>query len=166
MDLTDILVNSFIHHLIIIVLSEKYKPSWDQRQLCPWAAAQTYIRQSHNHSAAVWFFSLLFVFVGCLLNFPPTCDRYFRDRSALTIIPVAILKQEYLIKFAVSPSHIIPTTTQTILILSLNHQAHGRMASTVPVAKSLVWFDQGQHGLIPGSPTLEVDAIPQGFHLK
>ena len=78
------------------------------------------------------------MFVCWLLNVPATCGVYLRDRSAQTILHAATLRQKLQIQLSISPSHNILTLGQPVLALTLHRQAHGRVATGVPIFKSLV----------------------------
>ena len=55
---------------------------------------------------------------------------------------------ESAIKLAISPSHSIPTTGQPVPMLALQYKAPDRVASGIPIVKSLAWFILGKpsHG--------------------
>ena len=60
------------------------------------------------------------------------------EGSAQTIVLAAILRQKLHIKFVISPSHRILTPGQPVPAPTLQHQAPGRVATGVPIFKSLV----------------------------
>ena len=78
----------------------------------------------------------------CLLNVPATC---------LCISGMDLLRQVYVlhatprskmqIKLSTLSSHSILTLGQLVPVLTLWYQAPGRVATGVPVLKSLVWLD-------------------------
>ena len=89
---------------------------------------------------------------------------YLRDRSAQTSIRVAKLRQEQQNKFSISTSHSILTPGRPVRALTLSRQAHDRVATGVPIYKSLVRLDRTKHPrckweLNPDPPLLEVDAF-------
>ena len=76
---------------------------------------------------------------------------YFRDRSAQAILGGATLRQKLQIQLSTSPSHGILTLGQPVLVLTLQCQAPGRVATGVPIFKSLVWLDpEKSHRTRPG----------------
>ena len=92
---------------------------------------------------------------------------YLRDESAQTILRAATLRQKLQIKLSISPSHSILTPGRPVPALTLLRQAPGRVATGVPIFKSLVWLDSGkiptQAGFEPGIfRSLEADALPLG----
>ena len=54
---------------------------------------------------------------------------YLRDRSALTIVRAATLRQKLRIKLSTSPSHNILTPDRPVPVLTLYRQAPGRVAT-------------------------------------
>ena len=81
---------------------------------------------------------------------------YLRDGSAQTILRAET-------KLSVSPSHSILTLGQPAPALTLYHQGSGRIASGVPILKSLVRLDPAKswrkQDSNPGSAALEADAL-------
>ena len=65
----------------------------------------------------------------------------FRDRSLQSIVLAATLRQKLHIKLAISPRHSILTLDQPVLALTPKRQAPGRVATGVPIFKSLVCLD-------------------------
>ena len=89
---------------------------------------------------------------------------YLRDGSAQTIVYAATLAQKLQIKLSFSPNHSILTPGQPAPALTLSCQVPGRVATAVPVFKSLVWLNPEKSSLQKQdsnsrSTTLEVDAI-------
>ena len=74
--------------------------------------------------------------VACL----PTSNVYLRDGSAKTIVRTATLSWKLQIKLAVSTNHSLQTPGKPVLALTLQCQSSGRVATRVPVSKSLVFF--------------------------
>ena len=66
---------------------------------------------------------------------------YLRDGSAQTT--AVTLRQKLQIKLSISPVHSILTPGQPVSALILERQAPGRVATGVPIFKSLVWLDPG-----------------------
>ena len=79
----------------------------------------------------------------CLLvsEHPSNMLVYIRDGSAQTSVHAATLRQKLQIKLSLSPSHSILTPHQPVPVLTLWCQAPGRVATGVPMYKSLVWLD-------------------------
>ena len=88
---------------------------------------------------------------------------YLRDGSAQTIVRAATLKQKLQIKLSTSPSHSILTPGRPVPALTLYRQTPGRVATGVPVLKSLVPLDpvksRRQLDSNPGSSAPEADAL-------
>ena len=63
---------------------------------------------------------------------------YLRDGSAQTSLRAATLRQKLQIKLSTSLSHSILTPGQPAPALTLERQAPGRVATGVPIFKSLV----------------------------
>ena len=80
---------------------------------------------------------------------------YLRDGSAQTILRAATLRQKLQIKLSISPSHSILTPGRPVPALTLWRQAPGRVATGVPMFKSLVWLGPekipAQAGFEPGT---------------
>ena len=66
-----------------------------------------------------------------LLNTLWTCALYFRGRSPKTILGTATLIKKLQIKYAILPSHSIPTLGQSVPALTLQCQAAGEVAAKV-----------------------------------
>ena len=78
-------------------------------------------------------------FVYWLVVLRPSNMRvHFRDGSAKTSLHAATLRQKLQIKLSISPSHGIPTSGQPVPEPTLQRQAPGRVATGVPILKSLV----------------------------
>ena len=79
---------------------------------------------------------------------------YLRDGSAQTILRAATLRKKLQTKLSISPSHSKLTPGQPVPTLTLYRQAPGRVATGVPIFKSLVWLDPekipSQVGFEPG----------------
>ena len=79
---------------------------------------------------------------------------YLRDGSAQTILSAATLRYKLQIKRSTSPSHSILTPGRPVPVLTLSRQAPDRVATGVPIFKSLVWLDPekipAQAGFEPG----------------
>ena len=89
---------------------------------------------------------------------------YFRDGSAQTTLRAATPRSKMQIKRSISPSHSILTPGQPLPALTLERQAPGRVATGVPIFKSLVRLDPGKNPVAsgirtPGSSALEADAL-------
>ena len=88
---------------------------------------------------------------------------YLRDGHAQTILRAAKPRQKLQIKLSTSPSHSILTSGQPVPALTLYRQAPGRVATGVPIFKSLVWLDPEKScrkpDSDPGSSVLEADAL-------
>ena len=65
---------------------------------------------------------------------------YLRDGPAQTSLHAATLRQKLQIKLSTLPSHSILTPDQPVRVLTLRHQAPGRVATGVPSFKLLVWL--------------------------
>ena len=63
---------------------------------------------------------------------------YLRDGSAQTIMRAATLRQKLQIQLSISPSHSILTLGRPVPALTLSRQAADRVATGVPILKSLV----------------------------
>ena len=63
---------------------------------------------------------------------------YLRDGSAQTVVRTAALRQKLQIKLAISSNHRVLKPGQPVLALNLQRQAPGRVATGVPIFKSLV----------------------------
>ena len=63
---------------------------------------------------------------------------YFRDGSAQTILRAATLRWKLQIKLSISPSDSILTPGRPVPALTLSRQAPGKVATGVPMFKSLV----------------------------
>ena len=63
---------------------------------------------------------------------------YLRDGSARAILRAATLRYNLQIKLSISPSHGILTSGQQVPALTLCRQASGRVATGVPILKSLM----------------------------
>ena len=87
-----------------------------------------------------------------------------RDGSAQTSLRAATLRWKLWIKLSTSPSHSILTPGRPVPVPTLYHQVPGRVATEVPIFKSLVWFDaeksQHKQDSNPGSSALKADALP------
>ena len=88
---------------------------------------------------------------------------YLRDGSAQTIQCPATLRKKLQIKVSISPTHSILTPGQPVPVLTLLRQAPGKVATGVPIFKSLVHSTPGKsrnkRDSNPGSSTLEADAL-------
>ena len=88
---------------------------------------------------------------------------YLRDGSAQAILRAAILRWKLQIELSTSPTHSILTPGRPVPALTLERQAPGRVATGVPMFKSLVWLDREksrrQRDSNPGSSALEADAL-------
>ena len=96
------------------------------------------------------------------------CSRsilvHFKERSAQTSVCAATLTYKLLIKLSILPSHSIMTLGWPVPALTLQHQAPSRVATGVPVFKSLLWLDlekgpQGKWESNCRSAALEVDTF-------
>ena len=77
-------------------------------------------------------------FVGWLVAYRPSNMLvYLRDGSAQTSLRAATLRQKLRIKLSTPPSHSILTPGRPIPSLTLFRQAPGRVATRVPIFKSL-----------------------------
>ena len=87
----------------------------------------------------VFFVCLFFcsLFVGWLLNVPATCEC-IRDGSAQAVLRAATLRLKLQTKLSISPSHSILTPGGPVPVLTLKRQEPGRVATGVPILKSLV----------------------------
>ena len=103
----------------------------------------------------------------CLLaaQRPSNILVYLRDGSAKTILRAATLRQKLQIKLSTSPSHSILTPGWPVPALTLYCQVPGRVATGVPIFKSLVmvWLDleksRREQDLNPRSSAFEADAL-------
>ena len=88
---------------------------------------------------------------------------YLRDGSAQTIVSAATPRHKLQIKLSTSPSHSILTPGRPVLALTLQRQAPGRVATGVPIFKSLVGLYTGKSrrkwDSNPGSSAPEADAL-------
>ena len=88
---------------------------------------------------------------------------YLRDGFAKTILRAATLRYKLQIQFSTSPSHSIQTPGQPVPALTLYRQAPGRVATGVPIDKSLVRLDpeksHRKRDSNPGSSVPEADAL-------
>ena len=88
---------------------------------------------------------------------------YLRDGSAQTILRAATLRQKLQIKLSTSPSHSILTPGRPVPALTLQCQAPGRVATGVPIFKSLIWLDpekfQHKRDSNPGSSAPKADVL-------
>ena len=66
---------------------------------------------------------------------------YLKDGSAQTILHAATLRQKLQIKLSNLPNHSILTPGQPVPALTLWCQVPGRVATGVPIFKSLVWLN-------------------------
>ena len=73
---------------------------------------------------------------------------YLRDGSAQTIVHAATLRQKLQIKLSTSPSHSILTPGRTVPVLTLTHQAPGKVATRVAVFKELSYLIKSLKGCI------------------
>ena len=69
---------------------------------------------------------------------PSNMRVYLRDGSAQTILRAATLRWKLQTKVSISPSQSILTPGRQVLALTLQRQAPGRVATGVPILKSLV----------------------------
>ena len=76
-----------------------------------------------------------------------------RPRSAQTIVHTAT-QISLQIRLATSSSHTILTPGQPLLMLILQHEVHGRGATTAPIFTLQVWLEWEKWGSIPMSPAL------------
>ena len=83
---------------------------------------------------------ILLLYVCCYFDVPETCKAYVKDGSVQTTGFAATLKQKLQIRFDISPSHNLPTLGHPVLVLTLQSQAPGRVATRIPMFKSC-WFD-------------------------
>ena len=90
---------------------------------------------------------------------PINMTVYFRDEPEKATVHDITLWQKLQIKLAMSPIYCILTPGPPVPALTLQRQASGRVATRVPVSKPLEWLDQERRGAIPGSPSLETDAL-------
>ena len=88
---------------------------------------------------------------------------YLRDGSAQTILRATTLRQKLQIKLSTSPSHSILTPGRPVPALTQQCQACGRVATGVPIFKSLVFLDpeksRRKRDSNPGSSAPEADAL-------
>ena len=84
---------------------------------------------------------------------------YLRHGLEKTIVRATTLWLKMQIKLAMSSVDSILTPGPLVLASIPWRQASGRVATWVPVSKSLVWLDQERRGTIPESPALEADAV-------
>ena len=96
------------------------------------------------HSSNASSVLLLLLFVGCLISQQHTRVSQGQICSA---VRAATLTKKVQIKLSTSPSHSILTQGQLVPALTLWCQAPGRVATGVPICKSLVWLDaENPHG--------------------
>ena len=114
------------------------------------------------------------MFVGWLLALHPSNMLvYLRDGSAQTRVRAVTLRYKLQIKLSTSPSHSMLTPGQPVPALTLQHQAPGKVATRVPIFKSLVCLGPGGGGgggggnpwrkrkLNPGSSAVVVVMVAQ-----
>ena len=75
--------------------------------------------------------------VGCLTS-QQHAIVYLRDGSAQTILCGAAVRQKLQIQLSISPNHSVLTLGQPVPALTLYRQAPVRVATGVPILKSLV----------------------------
>ena len=85
---------------------------------------------------ALWRNPQGFLLVGCL-TFQQHAS-HLRGGSAQTSLRAATLRLKLRIKLSTSPSHSILTLGQPVTALTLERQAPGRVAGSMPILKSLV----------------------------
>ena len=105
---------------------------------------------------------MLLVVVGNLVS----QQHAIRGGPAQTIVRAADLIQTLLTKLAISPRPSILTQGQPVLALILHRQAPGRVATRVPISKSLVRLDlekscTGQVGITPRSDSFRREYKPR-----
>ena len=88
---------------------------------------------------------VLFVLaVSWLLNVPAICKKYFKDGSAQTAVRAATLRWKLQTKLALSSSHSIPTTDQSVQALELETREF-----TLKISLPWVTRKKQSHYLIP-----------------
>ena len=88
---------------------------------------------------------------------------YLTDGSAQASLHAATLRQQLQIKLFTSSTHSLPTPGLPVPALTLEHQAPGRVATAVPILKSLAWLDPEKSGRKrnsnPGSFVISLELI-------
>ena len=89
--------------------------------------------------------------VSCSLNVPATCHMQLRDRSALTIVRAATLRQNVHIKPALSSSQSMLMPGRSVLALKLKRQGPCRIPASA-IFMSLVGLEREEQEANHGSP--------------
>ena len=105
------------------------------------------VSQQHARVSQGWIYTDNFT--CCHSEMQAADDRV---GSTQTILRAATPRYKLQMKLSTSPSHSILPPGQPVPVLALYHQAPGRIATGVPIFKSLVWLE-------PGFPGLEADAL-------
>ena len=77
---------------------------------------------------------MLMLFVGCLMS----QQHASASQGRICSVPAATVRQKLQIKLSTSPSHSTLTLGQPVPALTLSCQEFGRVATGVPILKSLV----------------------------
>ena len=99
-----------------------------------------------------------------LLNATTACNVYLKDGFAEAIVRAVTLRWKLQIKLPISLSHSILTPSQLVPMLTLKHQALGRVEIGGPVFKyDSTWnkISLAKAGIEPRSTALNADFLPR-----
>ena len=110
----------------------------DGARLSPTRPSWAEIKGDHTHGPNAW--RRVCWLVGCL-----TSQQHASiSQGRICTANFTCCHTEMQIQLSISPSHSILTPGQPVPALTLQRQAPGRVASGVPMFKSLVWLDPGK----------------------